>query len=368
MRAVIADESSKLGDRLRQVVLGVGLECGAADRVSYANLQGRLTQAPADLVLVVLGADRSDGLALIQELARTSLPVLAVGPSSDSQQILQALRAGARGYMDEAHLREELLGALEKLHAAGSVPFRRGQTIAVLAATPGTGVTTVASSLAFALAERAPQRVALAEVGSGVPDLSLNLNLDPRHTVADLADQWERLDATMLRQALVEHPAGVNVLAYKPETLNTAPIQPTAMRQTVILLSALFDFTVLDLGHSTDVSRLEALALASSVVLVVRLDVPSLRLTRQLIRQLGLQGLPQDKLRVVANRYGQRKQVAWKKAAEVLGLPIQGWVPEDPATLNQAHNHGLPLVRVARRASITRTFDKLAQTFRTAAA
>src|SRR5436305_11959513 len=219
MRAVIADESSKLGDRLRQVVLGVGLECGAADRVSYANLRGRLTQAPADLVLVVLGADRTDGLALIQELARTSLPVLAVGPSSDSQQILQALRAGARGYMDEAHLREELLSALEKLHASGSVPFRRGQTIAVLAATPGTGVTTVASSIAFALGERAPHRVALAEVGSGVPDPALNLNLEPPHTVADLTDHWERLDAAMLRQALVEHPAGVSVLAYKPETL-----------------------------------------------------------------------------------------------------------------------------------------------------
>jgi hypothetical protein len=36
--------------------------------------------------------------------------------------------------------------------------------------------------------------------------------------------------------------------------------------------------------------------------------------------------------------------------------------------MNQAHNNGLPLVRVARRAAITRTFDGLARMLRNTAA
>jgi pilus assembly protein CpaE len=360
MRAVIANEQSPNADRLRPIVLGVGLQCAAGDCVSFADVPIRLAQAPADLVLVALGPNPETAWPVIQNTARTSTPVLAVGPSTDSRQILQAIRSGAREYLDEAHLREELLAALEKLRLVGTVLYRRGRTFAVLAATPGSGVTTVATSLAFALAQKNPHTVALAEVGGGVPSLALNLNLEPRHTVEDLAQSGDRMDATLLKQALVEHPNGVSVLAYKPETLLVDPLAPAAMRQTLVLLSSLFDFAVLDLGHAADAQRLEALRLASTIVLVVRLDVPALRLSRQLIRQLLDQSVTADKLRIVANRFGQRQQVPWKKAGEVLGLPIVEWIPDDPATLNHACNHGLPLVSAARGAAITRAFGKMA--------
>jgi pilus assembly protein CpaE len=368
MRAVIANEVPGTADRLRQVVLAVGLECAADDCVAFADLPVRLARTPADLVLVAIGPNPAAALPVIQDAARTPTPVLAVGPSSDSQQILQAIRSGAREYLDEAHLRDELLSGLEKLRRTGTMLYRRGRTFAVLAATPGSGVTTVATSLAFALAEKNSGRVALAEVGDGVPSLALNLNLEPRHSVADIALHWDRLDATMLRQTLVEHPDGVSVLAYKPETLRVEPLQPAAMRQTLVLLGALFDFAVLDLGHAADANSLEALRLANSVVLVVRLDVPSLRLSRQLIRQLLDQSLTPDKLRVVVNRFGQREQVPWKKASEVLGLPIIEWIPDDPATVNHANNHGLPLVSAARRAAITRAFGNLATSLNGSAA
>jgi Flp pilus assembly CpaE family ATPase len=68
-----------------------------------------------------------------------------------------------------------------------------------------------------------------------------------------------------------------------------------------------------------------------------------------------------DKLRPVANRYGQRRQVAWKQAEQSLGMPFPDWIPDDPASLNEALNQGKPLVQAARRAAITKRFDQLAQ-------
>jgi pilus assembly protein CpaE len=359
MRSIIASELPAAASPLRPLLLGLGVECGAADCVTWADLPLRYSQAPPNLVLVVLGPRPAKAAALVQHVAATGTPVLAVGPTADSQQILQVLRAGAAGYLDETHPREELIATLEKLRRNGAVVYRRGQTIGVLAAAPGSGVTTVATSVAFALGGAYPGRVVLAEAAPGVPHLALNLNLQPQHTIADLAGRWDHMDATMVRRALVEHPAGVQVLAYKPETLQAPPLPPAAMRQTVLLLGALFDYSVLDLGHGVDEAAVEALALSGVALLVVRLDVPSLRLTRQLLRHLAAQNVPLDKVRVIANRYGQRRQVAWKKAAEVLGLPIREWVPDDPATINQACNLGQPLICLARRAAITRTFDTL---------
>jgi pilus assembly protein CpaE len=191
--------------------------------------------------------------------------------------------------------------------------------------------------------------------------VALSLDLDPRHAVGDLTQHWDRLDATMLQQAVVEHAAGVNVLAHKPETQSVPPLDPQPMQQTLLLLKALFEYVVLDLGHVLDGSVLEAVKLSENILIVVRLDVPCLRLTRKLLHQLTVQhSIPLTRISVVANKYGQRRQIAWRQAEETLGVKLLEGIPDDPATLNQAVNQGQPLIRTSRRAGITRSFDKLA--------
>ncbi|MCS6850442.1 MAG: hypothetical protein NZ700_04650 [Gemmataceae bacterium] len=361
MRAIVALDDPTRREEFRRQVLAAGLECVAEDAVSYASLPVRLSQAGANLVLVVLGSDPSAGLAVVrQALTQTTAPVLAVGPVADASIIRQAIREGAREYLDENRFREELLAALEKFRILGTIDLRRGTTIAVTGARPGSGVTTVATSLAFALAHRHPRQVILAEMGQGVPELALDLDLEPAHSVADLVPHRDRLDTTLLRRALVEHPAGVHVLAYKPETLTAVEFDPDLMTQVLVLLRTMADRTVLDLGHSLDPARLQALKLAETVLLVVPLDVPSLRLNRRFLQKLQELGLPREKVRLVANRYGQRRQFDWRKAQETLGLPFLEWIPDDVARVNHALNQGQPLVCSARWASITRHFDKLA--------
>jgi pilus assembly protein CpaE len=360
MRAVVATESAGLGTQLRQIALGSGVECSAADCVSFAGLPNRLRQAQPDVVLIVLDPVQHALAAIKEAAAKTAAPVLAVGPIYDTNQILQAIHYGALLHLDLTRFREDFVVALEKMHQAGKVVHPQGTLLSVIAAAPGAGVTTVAASLAFALVEQHPKRVVLAELGAGVPELALNLDLKPRHSVSDLALHWDRMDPAMLRHSLIAHATGLNILAYKPETLQSVSLEAPAMRQLVLLLRAMFAYAVLDLGHASDPGRLAALTLSEKVVIVLRLDVPSLRLTRQFVRQLTEQGVPRDRMRLLANRHGQRQQISRKKAEEVIGVSIPEWIPDDPATLNQALNHGLPLLTTARRAPITVSFDNLA--------
>jgi pilus assembly protein CpaE len=361
MRVVITQEQTGANDQVRQAILGLGLECGAGDCVSFAELPVRLSQGGLDLVLVRTGAEPAAALAAIrQAVALTGAPVLAVGPATDVQQILETTRSGAREYLDESRLTSDLEAALEKLRGTAGPKHGHGLVVAVASATPGSGVTTVATNLAFIWAEKHPEQVALVELGRETADLALCLDLSPRHTVTDVAQNWHRMDAALLRRSMMEHPGGVRVLAQKPETLEVAPFDAQAVRKAVILMRTMYAVTVLDLGHVLSEEHYEAMRLADLVTVVVRLDVPALRQTRRFIGTCTERGVPRDRIRLVANRYGQKGQIGWRKAEEAMNAKFADYIPDDSGKLNQALNKGQPLVRVARRSSISRRFAKLA--------
>ncbi len=349
----------------RLEVLSAGLECGAEDCVAFDGLPARLARGQADLILVHLEPDAAAGYATLEYCAKhTKIPTWAIGRAGDSEQILQALRAGAKQFLSSTGLRDELLGAVDKLAKAGSLAYQRGRLIGVTGAIPGSGVTTVATHLAFALTDPKTPSTALAELGDGVPEIALDLNLTPRHPLSELIAHWQRMDSTLLRQAIVNHSAGVGVLADTPGSLTAAPFTPEAMRQLLVLLRALYPFAVLDLGHGVDEPRMEGHRFVDEILLVVRLDVPSLRLSRRYLQCLEEKGVPLEKVQIVANRYGQRGLVAWKKVAEVLGRPVREWIPDHPATINAARNEGLALSQVSRWSAATRAFRRLAMSVR----
>ncbi len=358
---VVARESSDIKEPLRQMILGQGLDCGPNDCVSFADLPVRLAQKGTDLVLVRVGEGPADSLeAVRQAVALSRSPVLAFGPRLEAPQVLTVLSGGAREYLNEDDLARELESAVEKLRSAGSVQHGPGLVVAVASATPGSGVSTVATNLAFTWAEKYPNLVALVELGREAPDLALSLDLNPRHTVGELAQNWQRMDASFLKQSMTAHPMGVQVLAHKTESLTADALEPPAVRRAVILMRTVYKASVLDLGHVFGPEHYEAMRLADWTAVVVRLDVPGLRQARRFLRWAAEQGVPRDRVKLVANRYGQRGQIAWRKAEEAIGSPFVEYIPEDAGKLNSALNQGKPLVRAARYAAITRRFARLA--------
>ena len=216
MLAVLSCEKQVDRAPFRQLMLNCGIECGADDVVLFEELMPRLNRGGAELLVVALGDDPLATLPLVRQVhEKHAVPIVIFGPSHDAQVILQAMQAGAREYVDLQmdQLREGLARVLEKMRGNGTIHFNRGKSIVVTGAVPGSGVTTVASGLAFALGARYPKQVLLVELESGVPELALDLDLKPRNPVGQLLNDWQRIDATAVRQAALEHAGGVFVLA-----------------------------------------------------------------------------------------------------------------------------------------------------------
>jgi len=339
----------------------MGLECASGDCVAHADLPVRLAQNPADLVLVQVGTETTNTVSVVrQALPLTKAPVMVTGPAADAGQILLYLQGGAREFLDEARLQENLENALEKLQLTGESRKGQGMVIGVVSPTPGAGVTTVAINLAFVEARKHPKQVALLEMGRGAADLALALDLKPRHTVGEVHQEHDRLDSRLLRQSMLEHPGGVQILTHKPGALSVDALPAQTVRKSVILLRTIYAVSVLDLGHELGEEHYEALRVCDSVVVVVRLDVPALKHARRLVQELEKRGLPRNRIQMVANRYGEKGQVPWKGAEEAIGGKFAGWITHDPERINSALNQSQPVVKVSSYSAVTRRFVKLA--------
>jgi pilus assembly protein CpaE len=271
------------------------------------------------------------------------------------------MKAGAREYLDIDQLRDGLQKSLEKLRAANAIPYRRGNSIVVTGANPGVGVTTVASGLAFALGKEHPKDVVLSELSPGIPEIALDLDLHPGISMTQLLRDWNRVDSTTIRKAVLEHAGGIHVLADNATFDLTPPFDSGAGKQLISLLRTMYAYGVYDLGHGMQSSLAqEALGAADRVVVVVRLDVPSLRLAHDYLIRLADMGVLSRNLTVVANKYGQSQQVGWKKVEEAIGVKVDVWLPDDPATVNYALNLGLSLPQASSWAKISRRFGELA--------
>ncbi len=344
MRVVVAQPPGETNETIRRMLLGMGLECSGEDCVALAELPVRLARGGTDLVLVRAGAEPPAALeAIRQAMPLTSAPILAMGPANDARQVMETVNAGARHYLDEQNLQIALEDALKKLHASGAVKGDVHQVIGVLSANPGAGVTTIATNLAFLWGQQAKGRIALLELGRGVPTIALSLeNFEPNFSPADMTREVDRMDTLMLRQGMKVQDGLVHILAYKPETLETSALEPRAVRKMTLLARAAFAVTVLDLGCTLGEEQIEALRLCDQVLLVVRLDVPGLRLARRLRPVLVEKGIPANRIRLVANRYGERGQIAWGKAEQTLGEKFTDYLPDDPGRINKSVDFGRP--------------------------
>ncbi len=365
MRVLLAGDRPQDREQGRRAALRAGLECALTDCVPLADIRHRLSREPGThLVVVFLEPDLDAATHAIRAAAgQTRQPIFAVtsnGTNTDPTQLVADVGVAAVWHMDQ--VREKLLHSAEELRRSGRSPDVHGRVISVIGAQAGIGVTTVATGVAFGLVGKNAGSVILAELGMGIPELALDLDLVPRHSIADLVVASGRLDLSMLREAVARHEAGVDVLAYSPETMAASAIDEKLARDFEILLRSGYNWAVVDVGHMGGAGAgVEELVRQSDMIIVVtRLDPPALRMTRSLTRLLTQNGVPETSLMVVANRFGQAGQIAWRKAQEALRTDVKAWIPEDPRSINRALADGKPLVQVAGRARVTRELKKLA--------
>ena len=116
------------------------------------------------------------------------------------------------------------------------------------------------------------------------------------------------------------------------------------MRQVLGFARAAFPYVLVDLDRVLRPEQLSAVVQLDLLLLPMRLDIASLHSARRLIETLNRAGFHDDRVIVVASRYGQSKELPVGKVEQALGLAIRHHIPDAPADINLAGNKGVPVV------------------------
>jgi pilus assembly protein CpaE len=376
-RLAIVDPTDATREPLRNLLLGVESVWLEAECSRYEFFFDVVQQSSPDVAVVALDADQSKAIQLIGQLTQQfpTMPVLAVSAKGDGQLILQALRSGAREFLTQPVVLEELLNVLNRLRVATRVSTTGGvesmgqsrqdcKVIAVLGSRGGVGCTSLAVNVGCTLAQEPGNTVALIDLDMALGDADVALDLMADYTLADVAMNIERLDMTFLRRSLVKHSTGLSLLPHPVQMEDASLIQEEHLQRVIGLLRASYSHLLLDLSKRFTPMDVTALRMSDLIVLVVQLELSSLRNAVRMLMTLGTEEGLADKVRVVLNRSGAdlfEGGISVKRAEETIGRPIFWQIPNDPKSMMGSRNAGVPLLQFAPKTKLQQSFAGLIQ-------
>jgi pilus assembly protein CpaE len=300
-----------------------------------------------DVVLVDIAADGAASAQRAIELLHQELPdaaVFAVGPLTQPQLIVSAMRAGVREFIECPTTATDLLDAFVRLTATRRKPGRessRGKVFTIVNAKGGNGATTVAVNLALAL-QSIHHSTALVDMAP-LGHCALHLNLRPAFTVSDAITNLHRLDSSLLDSFMARHDRGLQVLAgpVTPTVIEPSASDIARLLDTIV---GLFHYIVVDVSSRLDSATRLVSNLSEKILLVAHADVASLWSAGRVAQYLGESG-SRDRFALVLNRY--RKVAGFDEAQTeaAIGAPVLWRIPNQYFAVSTAIDRGVPLVQ-----------------------
>lgn len=337
--------------RRREIALAVAGPQAAVAREyrTYPELDDvpQLLAAGFSIVMIDLDCNPEQALDLIEHIgSRSATTVMVYSMHTDPDLLVRCMRAGAREFItppfSQGAIAEALVRASVRRPTASVTKKTPGRLLVFTGAKGGSGVTTVASNFAIALAQESGQSVLLADLDLPFGAAALDLGITAQFSTIDAIQNISRLDSNFLSRLLSKHSSGLSVLS-APDRYSPVTVSDEALDRLLTVARQDFDFVVIDAGTSVGSTYVTLLEAATTVYLITQVSVSELRNSNRLVSEFFASR--STKLQIVLNRFTPRSLVIDEESiTKALTLPVAWKVPSDYPAARHAQNSATPLV------------------------
>ena len=344
------------------------------DLVNLASSAADPTQAPEltrqhhpDLALLFLDHDPGKIFEACRDIAKLNgcVPMI-VSKNRDPQQILQAMKAGAKAFSylegESNEIRQTILDLSKQITVAAGKQGPQSKVVAVFSCKGGSGSTTIATNLASALHQHGKQsgkKTVLVDLNFQMGDVLAFLDITSRYTWRNLVDNMHRLDEVLLWDSLTRNAFGLHVISQSDVPEEADNLNAEGIERGIAFLRRYAGYVVIDGLRDFNEISLTALDRADMILLVVTPDIPALKNAKRCLTIFRQLGYDNDKMKLVLNRHERRARLDPDSIGDALEMPVSATVSNDYANVIQSINEGRLLLEIAPRAQVTRDIENL---------
>jgi pilus assembly protein CpaE len=303
-----------------------------------------------DVVFLDLAREPEPFFAFANQLRRVRPTVKLIACSAavppQPSLLLEAMRSGVQDFLGKPVQPESLKDLLLRISQDQNIKEFPSQDklIVIMGAKGGVGTTTVAVNLGVQLATFARKRTVLLDFARPLGNVHLLLDLHPKFGIRDAVDSLDRLDSHFLAGLLTHHKTKLEVLGGATQPEEWQSIDVGVLDRLVNVTQNAFDVVLLDMGAQFSTEWVTILRMARMILIVAEANVPSLwTLERRLLALKGF-GIPQDRARIIINRWHKGDDEVLKSIQKDINRPIFASLPNDFRKASQAVNLGTPIL------------------------
>ena len=355
--AYVCDETT--AEALRPVASELGWAVEKIHKGGLRNAIQSLSVSASPQILFVDLAESGDPLNDINALAEVCEPgtvVIAAGQVNDVRLYRDLVSSGIQDYLlKPLHadmLREAFGHAQALLNAPKHVEISTDRphcSVAVIGTRGGVGASTVATSLAWLLADKEKRATALLDLDVHFGTGALSLDLEPGRGLTDAIDNPSRIDGLFIERAMVKATEKLAVLSAEAPINAPLVTDGAAFYQLQEEMRAAFECTVVDLPRAMLIQHPQLVSDVQLAVIVTELTLASARDTIRILSWMKTNA-PQTELFVLANKMhaGGQLEISRKDFEGSIERKIDYLVPFDQKLAAQAAKLGKPIVEVGK--------------------
>jgi pilus assembly protein CpaE len=314
-----------------------------------------------DLMLIDL--DAPNAMLLFSEAGRIlpGVPLLALATPQHFNRLREVMEAGAADFVVFPPEASELALVAQRVAQQTRQPAptsrKSSRMIAVTSLRGGVGRSTLATNLAIALRQRLTSEVILAEAHHNLSQLSLMLNLHPRHSLQTLNNMI--VDRDIVEGVLQLHGSGIRLLAAPADLSQLVDLSVEHWQHILSLLLELAPYVVVDTIGIADAVLSEVLTHADEIIVMLQPDIFSLRSTLSLLEILQGEAAVRGRIHLVLNRADIRGGLDEAVIEKQLNQKLAISIPDDAPLATYALNRGVPFIGSHPQSLLSRRINTL---------
>lgn len=287
--------------------------------------------------------------------------VILICATHTPEFLINSMRAGVREVLPSPSTDDTLLAAIKRVAAKreGSVTRQVGKIFVFMPCKGGSGATFIATNLGWLLAQT--RNVLLIDLNLQLGDaLSFVHDGKPASTIADVARDIDRLDASFLEASTVKITSTYRLLAAPEDPAQAMEVKPEHIDAILTLAVSQYDIVLLDMSRTLDTIAVKALDKAHRIFPVLQAGVPYLRNATKLLATFSSLGYPASKSELILNRFDKSGEIGLDDVRRAVRNVSVHTIANSFKQVNASINHGDPLVEAARSSAVARSLADFA--------